>query len=87
MSHELPNRWWLEVAGDDDRPGIDVHVGELFPTQSSMRTDEIVQVLGAGYDVRRITAAFRDLIDELTLDVLCSRWRRARLAPAEASAP
>lgn len=44
--------------------------GELFLIPSSMRTDEIVQVLREGYDIRRLTAAFRELIDELTLDVL-----------------
>lgn len=44
--------------------------GELYLIPSSMQTDEIVHVLREGYDIRRLTSAFRELIDELKLDVL-----------------
>jgi MinD-like ATPase involved in chromosome partitioning or flagellar assembly len=35
-----------------------------------MRTDEIVHVLRDGYDIRQLTVAFRELIEELNLDIL-----------------
>ena len=34
------------------------------------KADDIVQVIRQGYDVRRLTMAFRELIDHLHLDVL-----------------
>jgi MinD-like ATPase involved in chromosome partitioning or flagellar assembly len=44
--------------------------GELYLIPSSIRTDEIVHVLREGYDVRLLTVAIRELIEELNLDVL-----------------
>jgi MinD-like ATPase involved in chromosome partitioning or flagellar assembly len=44
--------------------------GQIFLIPSSIRPDEIVQVLRQGYDMRKLTSAFRDLASELNLDVL-----------------
>ena len=44
--------------------------GQLYLIPSSMRTDEIVHVLREGYDIRLLTTAFRELIEELNLDIL-----------------
>jgi septum site-determining protein MinD len=44
--------------------------GELYLIPSSIRTDEIVHILREGYDVRMVTVAIRELIEELNLDVL-----------------
>lgn len=44
--------------------------GQLYLIPSSIRTEEIVHVLREGYDIRLLTTAFRELIDELSLDIL-----------------
>lgn len=44
--------------------------GKIFLIPSSTRPDEIVQVLRDGYDMKLLTAAFRDLGDALQLDAL-----------------
>lgn len=44
--------------------------GEIFLIPSSAKPDEIVQVLRQGYDMGKLTAAFRELADELRLDLL-----------------
>lgn len=44
--------------------------GKVFLIPSSVRPDEIVQVLREGYDMKLLTAAFRDLGQALELDVL-----------------
>ena len=44
--------------------------GKLFLIPSSVRADEIVNVLREGYDVGLLTEGFRSLIRELSLDVL-----------------
>lgn len=44
--------------------------GKLYLIPSSVRTDEIVNVLREGYDVGLLTEGFRNLIRELSLDVL-----------------
>jgi len=44
--------------------------GKAYLIPSSIKSDEIVQVLRQGYDVRLLTSAFRDLIDALQLDTL-----------------
>lgn len=44
--------------------------GEIYLIPSSIKTEEIVHVLRQGYDMRLLTSAFRELIDELKLDVL-----------------
>jgi MinD-like ATPase involved in chromosome partitioning or flagellar assembly len=44
--------------------------GKLYLIPSSVRADEIVNVLREGYDVSLLTEGFRKLIRELSLDVL-----------------
>lgn len=44
--------------------------GQIYLIPSSIKTDEIVHVLRQGYDMRLLTGALRELIDELQLDVL-----------------
>jgi septum site-determining protein MinD len=44
--------------------------GKACLIPSSIKSDEIVQVLRQGYDMRLLTSAFRDLIDALQLDTL-----------------
>ena len=44
--------------------------GKLYLIPSSVRADEIVNVLREGYDVGLLTEGFRKLIRELSLDVL-----------------
>jgi len=44
--------------------------GKLYLIPSSVRADEIVNVLREGYDVSLLTEGFRQLIRELSLDVL-----------------
>ena len=58
------------IAETAHRVLADEVAGELFLIPSSMRTDEIVHVLREGYDIRRLTTAFRELIEVLNLDIL-----------------
>jgi len=58
------------IAQTARRVLTDQVAGQLYLIPSSMRTDEIVHVLREGYDIRLLTTAFRDLIDELDLDIL-----------------
>lgn len=44
--------------------------GAVLLIPSSIKADEIVQVLRQGYDMRLLTQAFRDLGEQLQLDVL-----------------
>jgi len=44
--------------------------GQVYLIPSSVRPDEIVQVLRQGYDMRKLTSAFRDLAAELNLDII-----------------
>lgn len=44
--------------------------GRVYLIPASIKADEIVQVLRQGYDMRLLTAAFRELSDELKLDTL-----------------
>lgn len=50
------------VGGMDD--------GRLFLIPSSMEPGEITRVLREGYDAQRLTQGLRDLVDQLSLDVL-----------------
>jgi MinD-like ATPase involved in chromosome partitioning or flagellar assembly len=43
--------------------------GAVFLIPASMKTNEIVQVIRQGYDIRRLTEAFRELTQALDLDV------------------
>jgi len=58
------------IAETAHRVLADEVAGDLFLIPSSMRTDEIVHVLREGYDIRRLTTAFRELIEVLNLDIL-----------------
>lgn len=49
--------------------GADIK-GKLFFIPSSIKADEITQVLRDGYDAKLLTHGFRNLIEELGLDVL-----------------
>ncbi|MGH3115824.1 MAG: MinD/ParA family ATP-binding protein [Gaiellales bacterium] len=51
-----------------DRVGMDG--GRLFLIPSSMEPGEITRVLREGYDAQRLTQGLRDLVDQLSLDVL-----------------
>jgi septum site-determining protein MinD len=44
--------------------------GDIYLIPSSIKTEEIVHVLRQGYDMKLLTSAFRQLTDELHLDVL-----------------
>jgi MinD-like ATPase involved in chromosome partitioning or flagellar assembly len=44
--------------------------GQVFLIPSSIKAHEIVQVLRQGYDIRLLTGAFRELLDNLGLDGL-----------------
>lgn len=44
--------------------------GQVFLIPSSIQANEIVSVLREGYDVSMLTTGFRDLIQDLALDVL-----------------
>ena len=65
----------------NDRPIQDVAIdvtdrvggldgGSLFLIPSSMEPGEITRVLREGYDAQRLTQGLRDLVDQLSLDVL-----------------
>lgn len=60
----------VAIAQTAHRVLEDQVAGQLYLIPSSMRTDEIVHVLREGYDIRLLTTAFRELIEELNLDIL-----------------
>lgn len=63
--------WGRCSVTDAAHPVLEGRVaGSIFLIPSSVRTDEIVQVLRQGYDISLLTSAFRDLIDGLQLDTL-----------------
>lgn len=60
-----------DVAIDvTDRVGGMDGDGRLFLIPSSMEPGEITRVLREGYDAQRLTQGLRDLVDQLSLDVL-----------------
>lgn len=75
LGHSLNDYLWgrctiSEAAHDvtsNLRQGV---AGRLFLIPSSIQADEIVNVLREGYDVGLLTSGFRNLINELKLDVL-----------------
>src|SRR5262249_44419565 len=71
-THALNDYLWGRCAvADIARPVLqDVLPGQVFLIPSSIKADDIVQVIRQGYDVRRLTSAFRELIDQLRLDAL-----------------
>ena len=59
-----------DVALDvTDRVG-GLHGGRLYLIPSSMEPGEITRVLREGYDAQRLTQGLRELVDQLSLDVL-----------------
>ena len=94
ITHALNDYLWGRCSvADIARPVLqDVLPDRLFLIPSSIKADDIVQVIRQGYDVRRLTMAFRELIDHLHLDVLLidthlSRWRRAPARSTIAASP
>lgn len=57
-AHDVSNNLGVEIAG------------KLFLIPSSIQTDAIVNVLREGYDVGLLTTGFRNLINDLQLDLL-----------------
>ncbi len=52
-------------------PNLDAEIkGRIFLIPSSIRAGEITRVLREGYDAHLLTQGFRNLIDDLGLDVL-----------------
>jgi MinD-like ATPase involved in chromosome partitioning or flagellar assembly len=65
--HDVPIR---DVAQDvTERVGVG-GAGRIFLIPSSMEQGEITRVLREGYDAQRLTAGLRQLVTELSLDVL-----------------
>jgi len=66
--------WHGQKIGDVARDVTDRAVipdpGAVYLIPSSMQPGEIARVLREGYDAERLTNGIRDLVDELSLDVL-----------------
>jgi MinD-like ATPase involved in chromosome partitioning or flagellar assembly len=59
------------TVGETAHPVLEGQVtGSVFLIPSSVRADDIVQILRQGYDIRLLTTAMRELIETLRLDVL-----------------
>ena len=66
---------WHDVPIRDVAQDVSEHVGvtgggRLFLIPSSMQPGEITRVLREGYDAQRLTTGLRQLVTELSLDVL-----------------
>jgi MinD-like ATPase involved in chromosome partitioning or flagellar assembly len=72
ITHALNDYLWGRCAvADIAQPVLqDAFPGRVFLIPSSIKADDIVQVIRQGYDVRRLTLAFRELIDHLQLDAM-----------------
>lgn len=72
VAHALNDYLWGKCSiTEAAHPVLQEQVrGRLYLIPSSIKTNEIVHVLRQGYDMRLLTRAFRELIDELELDVL-----------------
>jgi len=75
MKHSLNDYLWgdceLRAAAHDVTPGTNgAFPGRVWLVPSSMRPADIARVMQEGYDVNRLNAGFRKLVDELALDVL-----------------
>jgi MinD-like ATPase involved in chromosome partitioning or flagellar assembly len=72
ITHALNDYLWGRCPVTDIAQPVlqDALPGRLFLIPASIKADDIVQVIRQGYDVRRLTVAFRELIDHLQLDVL-----------------
>lgn len=61
----------IQETAQDVTSNLSVDVpGKLFLIPSSTKPGEITRVLREGYDAQRMTVGFRNLVDELNLDVL-----------------
>ena len=75
INHSLNDYLWGRCAINEAAHDVSsilgsTGTGKLYLIPSSVRTDEIVNVLREGYDVGLLTEGFRNLIRELSLDVL-----------------
>src|SRR5690554_5640285 len=72
INHSLNDHIWGKIGIREAAIPVlqDQVSGALFLVPSSVRADDIVQILRQGYDMRMLTSAFRDLTEELNLDVL-----------------
>ncbi|MBI1879519.1 MAG: MinD/ParA family protein [Chloroflexi bacterium] len=75
IQHSLNDYLWGRCAVEQTAHDVTANLGgtiagRLFLIPSSVRANEIVNVLREGYDVNLLTTGFRKLIKELTLDVL-----------------
>ncbi|MGD9934481.1 MAG: MinD/ParA family protein [Dehalococcoidia bacterium] len=63
---------WGRAAITDTARSVfeDASGGRVFLIPASMKTSEIVQVIRQGYDIRRLTEAFRELSEALQLDAV-----------------
>lgn len=61
----------IQQVAQDVTPNLDSDItGRVFLIPSSIRASEITRVLREGYDAHLLTQGFRNLIDDLGLDVL-----------------
>jgi len=75
MVHSLNDYLWgkcqIQETAHDVPAGLGGTVsGRVFLVPSSIKAGEIARVLREGYDVGLLNDGFRDLVDELNLDVL-----------------
>ena len=74
IDHSLNDFLWgrctIQQAAHDVTAILGDTQGRLFLIPSSIRADEIVNVLRKGYDISLLTNGFRQLIKDLGLDVL-----------------
>lgn len=75
MVHSLNDYLWgkcqIQETAHDVTAGLGGNVsGRVFLVPSSIKAGEIARVLREGYDVGLLNDGFRDLVDELNLDVL-----------------
>jgi MinD-like ATPase involved in chromosome partitioning or flagellar assembly len=72
VTHSLNDYLWGKATiAETAHPVLEGQLpGSIFLIPSSIRPDEIVQLLRQGYDMRKLTTEFRDLAAELNLDVL-----------------
>lgn len=75
IQHSLNDYLWGRCAVEQTALDVTANLGglvkgRLFLIPSSVRANEIVNVLREGYDVSLLTTGFRKLIKELSLDIL-----------------
>jgi septum site-determining protein MinD len=75
ISHALNDFLWgkcdIAQTAHDVTPNLGADVnGQVFLIPSSIKPGEITRVLREGYDAQLLTRGFRELLDELELDVL-----------------